>query len=281
MHNHKLIGLLKQNVHDQKKNGYGMMDPHKEKSGHNKEVYHKEMKIHGMETQHSGKLDHDSQDHIACVALVPIFNHLEESQIDEIMGVTHSISYKKGEIIYHAGDKSDSLYIVDYGKIKTYRLSESGKEQLIRILYEGDFTGELALFNETIHEAYAEAMVDSMVCTVKHSDLQELLLKYPTISLKLLSELSNRLGHSEKQTTRFATEKVDTRIALYLLECIDLNKKSKEVTLPMSKKDLASFLGTTPETVSRKLFEFEEAGLIMQKPHRKIEILDTEGLKLI
>src|SRR5690625_1477595 len=200
--------------------------------------------------------------HQGCVSLVPIFNHLEPEQMREIMQVVQAVSYKKGEIMYHAGDQSDSLYIVNKGQIKIYRLSESGKEQLVRILHPGDFTGELALFQETIHEAYAEAMANTEICVIHRSDLQTLLLKYPTISLKILSEFSNRLESSEKQTTRFATEKVETRIALFLAECLDSEGgRSNTVQLPMSKKDLASYLGTTPETLSRRLRDFEEEGL--------------------
>jgi CRP/FNR family transcriptional regulator, anaerobic regulatory protein len=216
----------------------------------------------------------------SCVSLVPIFNHLEKSQMEEIMSVTHSISYKKGEIIYRAGDQSDSLYIVNKGRVRIYRLSESGKEQLLRILNPGDFTGELALFNDTIHEAYASAMVDTSVCTVKRADFQNLLIKYPTIALKVMAEFSTRLEKAEKQTTRLATEKVDTRIALFLAECIEEDSKNNEITLPMSKKDLASYLGTTPETISRKLLEFETLGYIKQISNKKIKILELDSLLL-
>lgn len=228
---------------------------------------------------HGSGQGHLRQD--ACIVRVPIFNHLEEDQMHEIMGSTHSISYKKGEMLYSAGDKSDSLSIVSKGKIRIYRLSESGKEQLVRILYPGDFTGELALFNESVHEAYAEAMENTDVCTMRRADLQKILMKYPSISLKILSEFSSRLEQSEKQTARFATERVETRIALFLTECIDPEKNSKEITLPMSKKDLASHLGTTPETISRKLAELEDGGIIRQKTNRKIEILDPEELSRV
>lgn len=181
----------------------------------------------------------------SCIMLVPIFNHLEREQMEEIVKSTRSTSYKKGEIIYREGETDDSLYIVSKGKIKIYRLSDSGKEQLVRILNPGDFTGELALFRESTHKAYAEAMSETDVCIMKRNDLQQFLLKYPTISLKILSEFSNRLETSEKQTTRFATEKVETRLALFIAEC--LNKDGPmEIELPMSKKDLASYLGTTP-----------------------------------
>jgi CRP/FNR family transcriptional regulator len=199
----------------------------------------------------------------------------------EIMEATRSAAFRKGDLIYRAGEESDSLYIVNKGKIRIYRLSESGKEQLVRILMPGDFTGELALFRESVHEAYAEAMEPTQVCFVSRRDLQQYLVKYPEISLKILSEFSERLEQSEKQTTRFATERVETRIALYLSECLDDAGPSRTFQLPMSKKDLASYLGTTPETISRKLAELEAAGLIQQQSQRRIRVLDPDGLLLV
>jgi CRP/FNR family transcriptional regulator len=214
----------------------------------------------------------------SCISLVPIFNHLEPAQMDEIMSLIRSLKFKRGENLYSPGDPANTLYIVSEGKIKIYRLSESGKEQLIRFLRPGDFTGELALFSDTVHEAYAEAIEDTSVCTITRSEFNELLLKYPSISLKVLSEFSHRLEQSEKQTTRFATERVETRIALFLIECMDNNSKSQIVELPMSKRDLASYLGTSPESISRKLTEIEEVGLIEQISNKRIKILDLEGL---
>ena len=222
---------------------------------------------------------HEGSEHY-CVSLVPIFNHLEKDQMKKVMERVRSVPYKKGEIIYHAGDESDSLYIVNHGKIKIYRLSETGKEQILRVLSPGDFTGELALFKESTHEAYAEALMDTKVCMIKRTDLQQFLLTYPTIALKILTEFSHRLDESETQTTRFATEKVETRLALFLAECAE-DEDNPEFVLPMSKKDLASYLGTTPETISRKLTEFEEQGLIEQKPKRTIKILDLDELLFI
>lgn len=225
--------------------------------------------------------DHCGNHDDYCISLVPIFNHLEKDQMDEVMSLIHSKSYKKGEDIYQSGNKSDALYIVRRGRVKIYRLSESGKEQILRILNPGDFTGELALFNESVHDAYANALSDTDICMIKREDLQSLLLKYPNISMKILSEFSNRLAQSETQTMRFATERVEMRIALFLVESLDPRTQSQIITLPMSKKDLASYLGTTPETISRKLFEFEDAGLIKQLSNKDIEILDVDGLLLI
>ncbi|PFJ16617.1 Crp/Fnr family transcriptional regulator [Bacillus cereus] len=233
-----------------------------------------------MEIKNIHLCDNTYGDRHKCISIVPIFNHLESGQMNEIMVVVQSISYKKGEIIYHAGDQADTLYIVNKGKVKIYRLSESGKEQVVRILNPGDFTGELALFKKDSYESFAEAMEETNVCVIKQSDLQEFLLKYPSISLKILTEFSNRLEQAEKQMTRFVTEKVETRIAQFLAECLSDNQ-SNELTLPMSRKDLASYLGTSPETISRKLSELEIQGYIKQKAPKKIEILDLGGLLLV
>jgi CRP-like cAMP-binding protein len=233
-----------------------------------------------MDGHNHSHCNHCNKHHKSCISLVPIFNHLEKEQMEEIMVTIKSGSYKKGEIIYSAGDRSDSLYIVNKGRIRIYRLSDSGKEQLVRILTSGGFTGELALFNETTHESYAQAMEDTEVCMINRRDLQDFLMRYPSISIKILSEFSRRLEESERQTARVSTERVETRIALFLAECMD-NAKSTEFTLPMSKKDLASYLGATPETISRKLTDLEDEGYIKQKKSRRILVLDPEGLKLI
>lgn len=229
---------------------------------------------------YSHECGHNGNKDSSCVSLVPIFNHLNEEQMSKISQVVQTSSYKKGEIIYRPGDKSDSLYIVSQGKIKIYHLSELGKEQIVRMLKSGDFTGELAVFNESIHESYAQVMEDTKVCLITRTDLEKLLEKFPSISLKLLSEFSKRLENSEKQTTWISTEKVETRIAQFLIEHVGNREGEVEFTLPMTKKDLASYLGTTPETISRKLAEFEELGYIEQKG-RKIKILDMDRLLLV
>lgn len=234
-----------------------------------------------MERESCSHHAEDVGSHKGCVSLVPIFKNLEQAKLNEIMQAVRGISIKKGEILYHAGDTTDSMYIVNHGQVKIYRLSETGKEQIVRILNPGDFTEERVLFKQSVNENYAEAMIDSDICSIKGSDLQNLLLKYPTISLEILTEISSRLDTSERQTTRFATESAETRIALFLAELLDSEENDgKTVNLPMSKKDLASYLGTTPETLSRRLSDFEAAGYIKQKGQRSIIVLDLDELLL-
>ena len=214
-----------------------------------------------------------------CVSIVPIFNHLEQAELKEVASTTKGRSLSKGEILYRAGEKSDSLYIIHKGKMKVYRLTENGKEQVIRILQPGDFTGELALFTDNVHDSYAEAIEASELCTINSRDIKELFLKYPQISLKIIKEFSLRLDQTEHQVTSFTTEDTETRVALYLIQQAE-SSQSPEIHLPMSRKDLASYLGTTPETISRKLAKFEDEGWIRQDDQRTIRVVDLGALSL-
>ncbi|MDN3438921.1 Crp/Fnr family transcriptional regulator [Planococcus sp. APC 3900] len=230
------------------------------------------MESNGLK-QPSSPLEH------LCVSIVPIFNHLEQAELKEVAATTKGRKLPKGEILYRAGEKSNSLYIIHKGKLKVYRLTESGKEQVIRILQPGDFTGELALFTDNVHDSYAEAMEATELCTISSGDINDLFLKYPQISLKIIKEFSLRLDQAEHQVTSFTTEDTETRVALYLIQQAE-SSQSKEIRLPMSRKDLASYLGTTPETISRKLAKFEDEGWIQQFDQRAIRIVDMENLSL-
>lgn len=225
---------------------------------------------------------HHHHGHAECVRLVPIFNHLEERQMDMIAESAKTLQLQKGELLFRAGEEDDTLYIINSGKVRIYRLSDSGKEQLVRILNPGDFTGEVAIFQPgSVHENYAEALQNTSICLIKQEDLQEYLLEYPQISLRILSEVTMRLKESEKQTTQVAIENVESRLISFLTECIEKGSgNSPTLTLPMSKKDLASYLGTTPETISRKFTSLEQQGLIKQLPKKKIKILDLDQLLL-
>lgn len=215
-----------------------------------------------------------------CISIVPIFNHLTAAEMKEIVKTTNSVSHPRGHTIYRADEQSEGLYIVHKGRVKIYRLSETGKEQLVRILEPGDFTGELSLFSESLHDAYAEAMESVELCVMSRDDFQKFLVKYPAISLKVLNEFSTRLAKTEKQAANLAMESVEVRVARYLADLVE-EQNNQSITLPISRKDIASHLGTSPETISRKFTEFEDAGWIRQISQRKIKILELDELLLV
>lgn len=214
---------------------------------------------------------HPADKHHVCVSLVPIFNHLPHEQMVSIARMAKTRTFEKGEFVHRPGDQTNQLHIVHTGRIRIYRLSGSGKEQLLRILKPGSFTGELSLFSRSRHATFAQAMERSEICALHRDDVQKLLVQHPSISLHLLSELAHRLDQSEEQSKVIATESVDKRIAEYLSHLAE-DAQSDDVMLPMTRKDLASFLGTTPETISRRLVAFEDEGMIQQIGQRRIHI---------
>lgn len=215
-----------------------------------------------------------------CVRLVPIFNHLDAESMALIGKQTQHRHFAKGEFIYQAQDRDNTLYIVHRGSVRIFRLSEAGREQLVRILKPGDFTGEWTIFNENaVHEDFAQAMMETEVCCLHQDDVEALLNEHPSIAIKLLQQISGRLAQSERQTTQVATEQVGSRIALFLADQVSSEMGAAPViTLPMARKDIASYLGTTPETVSRKFRQLEEEGLIQQLSQKQIKINDVDNL---
>lgn len=211
-----------------------------------------------------------------CIQMVPIFSTLNYDEMMEVASITTSRDYKKGEMIYIAGEKKKTLYVIHKGKVKLTRISPSGKEQIISILGPGDFMGELSLFNDEPITNNAEALEDTTVCIIDGDKLKEIMTKYPTIAFKVLEELSRRLKRAENLIENLGVNDVETRIVQTLLDLADENGV---INLDISKKDLAAYMGMSQETLSRKLSYFQDKGLIKQIGHRRIEILDKESLE--
>lgn len=90
--------------------------------------------------------NHNHHSHVDCIRLVPIFNHLNDEQMRLIAQSANEVQYVKNELLFRFGDKDDTLYIINNGRVRIYSLSESGREQTIRILHPGDFMGKLLFY---------------------------------------------------------------------------------------------------------------------------------------
>lgn len=218
--------------------------------------------------------------HHNCVSLVPLFSQLTADEQETIESIVHRRHYQAGEPIFDAGDPMDSLMIVASGQVKVFQLATNGKEQLLYLLTTGDFDGETALFSQTNHNSFAQTLMPTQICSITRSEFQRLMQKYPTISLNLLNEFGKRITELEKRTTKATTTPVESRLADYLVETA-AQYQSAEFKLPLKKKDLATYLGTTPETISRKLTELEQRGLITQTGSKQIKINDESALELL
>ena len=211
-----------------------------------------------------------------CVQTVPIFSSLNVEETLEIKGIIRNIQLDRGEALFFPGDVSQKLYIINNGKLKVSRLSESGKEQVIRILEPGDFIGEISLFTRSPIKSYAEALEDTGICTIDGENLEIIMTKYPQIAIKILEEVSKRLEGAESTIEQIGLYDTGHRIAKRLLM---MSSDNRRISLTMSKRDFASSMGMTQETLSRKLSEFQNMGLIELHGQRDIDIIDRAGLE--
>lgn len=213
-----------------------------------------------------------------CIELVPIFAHLTKEETHEIALITEDKYYDKGEHIYTALDTVNKLYVIHKGRVKIYRLSPSGKEQVIRILGPGDFIGELSLFSPRPATDYALVTDKAVMCVIDGKKFTKLISNLPTISFKILEELSHRLEKVEDLVEDINLHTVEERLIKSILE---ISKGKDIINLNMSKGDFASQLGMTQETLSRKLAAFQDEGLLDLDGHRKIIIRDRQRLENI
>ena len=211
-----------------------------------------------------------------CIEIVPIFSNLTYDEMMEIAAITTDKTFEKGEMIYTAGDKGEKLYVIHKGRVKISRISSNGKEQVIRVIGPGEFMGELSLFIPIAMTDNGEALEKSTMCIIEGAKLKELIKKYPIIAIKVMEELSQRLEKAENLIEDINLHSVETRIAQELIKMAD---DKYEVILNMTKGDLASKMGMSQETLSRKLSHFQELGLIKQIGNKRIVLINIEGLE--
>jgi len=219
----------------------------------------------------------------SCIYKVPIFSSLNKDELMNIARLIDHKQYKRGEIVIHEGEKSGAITIIRSGSAKACRYSPEGKEQIVYIFSEGDFFGEQNLLTERTASYSVIALTDLRVCTLSKNDFQPLLYNYPDISIKILSELSERMYRLENAMHGMGVRNVDYRVASLLLEfAVKYGRKTSEgiiIQMPLSREGIASYLGVARETVSRKLGQMEKDGIIRSLNNKSIILLDPEALK--
>lgn len=224
---------------------------------------------------HAASTERDHR--FACVSRVPLFADLSVEDRRRIAEVAVTRHYDRGEQVHRPGERS-GLRIVHRGKVKVHRANESGAEQLLRILFPGDFLGETTLLTGRPVDSWAVAIDATEVCMVGGSEITHLLRERPDVALRMLSSLSKRLDDAEQQLSSVTGASVSRRLASHLLELAE-ESGSTTFKLPSTKKDLASYLGTTPETLSRRLGALQDAGVVRLGPRGLIDIRDPERLR--
>lgn len=215
-----------------------------------------------------------------CVSRVPIFQGLTREEQLRVAEFVRPVHVAKGETVYSPGQSVSRLLVMHSGQLKVSHAAANGQEQILRTVTDGDVVGERAFLTGHRPNDLAVALEESRMCVFDHADLAVLLRDYPDISQRMLRTLSDRLSSVERLLAAITSSDVNARVAAYLLDLPGtMRDGAATVRLPMAKQEIAAYLGTTPETLSRRLAALSASGLIELHGRREVTILDIDALE--
>jgi len=213
------------------------------------------------------------------ISAIPLFQGLAAEHYKHLSSIVVEKHCRRGQVIFSEGDEGDGFYVVASGRVKVFKLSHEGKEQILHILGSGEPFGEVPVFAGEHFPAHAEALEETRVLFFPRLAFVELIKKNPSLALNMLAMLSRRLRRFSSLIEDLSLKEVPGRLSAYLLYLSETKSQSINLTLDISKAQLASLLGTIPETLSRILARMSSEELIESDGQRSIKIVDRQGLE--
>jgi CRP-like cAMP-binding protein len=217
--------------------------------------------------------------------IVKEFNSLKSLSRDELMRVSACKTgkiFKKGQVIFEEGDTLNGVYCVKDGVCKLTKLSENGKDQVVKLVVKGGLLGKRSLITEQVTNLSAVALNDMEMCFIPKSEIMEDLAKNPEFTMDVLKKMANDLKESDESLVNMAQKSVKRRMAeilMYIHDNFGLDKDGY-LSIIISREDYASIVGTATESAIRILSQFKKDGLISTSGKR-IKIDDYNSLKWI
>lgn len=214
----------------------------------------------------------------------PLFSGLGEEDLEKIASIALSKRYRKGDVIFSEGSAASAFYLVVSGRVKVYKLSQEGKEQILHMFSSCDTVGEAALFADVEYPAFAESLCESELLYFPRHDFLGLVKRNPQLGLNVIANLGRLLRQFVSLIEGLSLKEVSARVAKYLMDLAVRQgvqgKDGAEVRLDVTKSQLASNLGTVAETLSRTLSKLRSEGVVEVKGSL-ITILNCKALRQI
>lgn len=217
---------------------------------------------------------------------IALFAGLSEVQLDSIDKRMVSLSWAEGDRLYGAGESAEHLYVVAAGQVKVFQSARSGQDTIVDILAPGDLFGALSVLGQPIYAETVEALVTTCALRIKTEVFREVLLEHPQVALRVLDDVTAQLAGARSAASLRPAATVAQRVATTLLRLADkfgqqgASGDGTVIQLPLSRADLASMTGSTPESVSRVMSRFRQDGVI-DSGRRWTSILDRNRLVAI
>ncbi len=220
----------------------------------------------------------DMEDFLKLISAIPLFNGLPAEQLEAIRQIAVEKRFNKGQTIFSEGDKTTGFFVIIDGRVKIYKVSSEGKEQILHIFEAGQSFGEVTVFTGQQMPANAQALAKTHLLLFARSAFVDLVTSHTSLALNLLAIMSKKLRQFAAQIENLSLKEIPARLASYLIYLAEEQGTPDAVTLNVSKGQLASLLGTIPETLSRIFAKLSTQKLIrVEGP--KIILLDREGIE--
>lgn len=204
--------------------------------------------------------------HLELLKKVALFENIEEAELERIAALLTSRDCPKDSQIVTQDEPGDALFIISKGRVKVVLYGDNGREVILTILKAGEFFGEMSLVDDMPRSANVIASEDSQVLILKRDQFTEHVRKSPTMALNIMSELSKRLRRADEIIGNLATLDVYGRVAHIMIELAKKDGEEVEEGILIrerpTQQDIASMIGTSRETVSRVLSEFQKRGFV-------------------
>jgi CRP-like cAMP-binding protein/CheY-like chemotaxis protein len=185
---------------------------------------------------------------------------------------------RKKQDIYLEGDESTRLYFVQSGRVKTVKTTDGGKELIVGLYGPGEFFGYLPLLQHTAHCDSAIAVDESELLYIPKDDFMALLLRNPDVGQQFMRLLAGQVSGQAEQLLALAYSSIRRRVADTLVQLHEQAGATADAAIQLTRDDMAAMVGTAPESLSRTLNEFKQAGLIALAPNT-IRVLEPEKLR--
>jgi CRP-like cAMP-binding protein len=209
-----------------------------------------------------------------------VFSYLNDPSIEELCDNKEEQSYRKGEIINHEGEKISTFKYLKSGLVKLYRRTATGEEQVLTITRPFEFVSNMSIFSEERYQYSVSALEDSVVCAVKLEFIKELFLKNGGFAMGLLTKISRINDKIISQTLDIRQKNLVGRVAFVLLYFTKEIYNSRVFDLPVSRKEIADYIGMSTANVIRTMSDFKKEGII-RIFGKTIEVVDLNKLEII
>lgn len=214
---------------------------------------------------------------IDIISGISLFRGLPVPHLEKLTDILVDQTFDRSVRIFSEGDEALGFYAVISGRIKIFKLSPQGKEQILHIYGAGNIFGEVPMFAGGTFPASAETMEKSRVFFFSRQSFLEMIRREPILAMNMLAELSRRLRHLSRLIEELSLKEVPGRLAAYLMLLSEKSGNLETLNLDITKTQLAGILGTIPETLSRILSRMINQGII-EVNGRTIKILDRSAL---